>query len=207
MFLVATKKFFPDCLKLSLSLSLSKAELGAPAGLAYEISFNKFGMRICFLGLSQNIASYARRLSRRIVEHQSRLLEGPENLPASVVEAAVRSANLASNLSSQRRRRILTLLRESSAAEAAVEGIAFFKSCSGGVCISQGDLLPKETINLLGDLKGIFRTVTGTNVKQSPALPEVEDIIYPARWIPRSASSCTIAGASLVSDACGRVPR
>ena len=32
-------------------------ELGAPAGLAYKISYNKYGMRVSFLGLSQSIAS------------------------------------------------------------------------------------------------------------------------------------------------------
>jgi insulysin len=184
-----------------------QAELGAPAGLAYEISFNKFGIRICFLGLSQNIASYARRLSRRVIEHQTRLLENPGKMSPLVVDAAIRSADRASNISPQRRRQILSLLRESTAVEAAVEGIAFFESCSGGVCFTQGDLLPKETASLLGDLKVIFRSVTGANVRPVPTVPKVEDIIYRANWIPRSASSCTIAGARLVSDACGRVPR
>lgn len=194
--------------KMSLEYTISDlAELGAPAGLAYEISFNKFGMRVSFLGLSQNIASYTRRLSRRIVEHQSRLLEGPEKLPPSVVDAAVRSAGLAVNISPQRKRQILSILRESSAADAAVEGVAFFKSCSGGVCFTQGDLLPKEAAAILGDVKAIFRKVIGSNVRPNPAVPEVEDLIYRASWIPRSASSCTIAGASLVSNPCGRVPR
>ena len=210
-----------------------QAELGAPAGLAFEISFNKFGMRICFLGLSQNIASYSRRLSRRIVQHQTRLLTGPDKLPSTVVESAIRSANRAPNLSAQRRRKIVMLLRDSSPADAAVEGklatgsqareilqsnvnlflpdvckgIAFFKSCSGGVCFSNGDLLPTEAASLLGDLKSIFRTVTGSNVRPVPAVPNAEDINYRPTWIPRSASSCSIAGASLISDACGRVPR
>merc|ERR1719469_1621751 len=31
------------------------AALGAPGGLAYDVSFNKFGLRICFLGISQNL--------------------------------------------------------------------------------------------------------------------------------------------------------
>ena len=171
-----------------------QAELGAPAGLSYEISFNKFGMRICFLGLSQNISSYARRLSRRIVQHQTRLLNGPERLPSSIVESAMRSANRAPNLSPQRRRKILNLLRNSSAFEAAVEGLAFFKSCSGAVVVAQGDLLPTEVVSLLGDLKSIFRSVTGNNVGRS-AIPEVEDIMYRPNFIPRSASSCVIAGA------------
>jgi hypothetical protein len=164
-------------------------------------------MRISFLGLSQNIASYARRLSRRIVDHQTKLLNEAERLPPSIVEAAIRSANRAINISPKRRRSVLNLLRESTAVDAAVEGIAFFKSCSGGVCFTQGDILPKEAASLLGDLKGIFRAVTGANVRPIPAVPEVADLIYKPNWIPRSASSCTIAGASLISDACGRVPR
>jgi insulysin len=194
--------------KMSLEYTLADlAELGAPAGLAYELSFNKYGMRVCFLGLSQNIASYARRISRRVVEHQSRLLEGPERLPLSVVEAAARSASRAAGISPQRKRQILKIINDSSAVESAVEGIAFFKSCSGGVCFTQGDLLPKEAAGILGDLKTIFRKVTGANVRPNPAVPDVDDIIYRANWIPRSASTCTIAGASLVSNPCGRVPR
>jgi insulysin len=194
--------------KMSLEYAMTDlAELGAPAGLAYEISFNKFGMRVCFLGLSQNIASYARRICRRIVEHQSRLLESSEKLPVSVVEAASRSASRAPRVSPQRKRQILKILKDSSAIDAAVEGIAFFKSCSGGVCFTQGDLLPKEASAILGDLKSIFRKVIGVNVRPNPAVPDVDDIIYRANWIPRSASTCTIAGASLVSNPCGRVPR
>ena len=194
--------------KMSLEYALSDlAELGAPAGLAYEISFNKYGMRLSFLGLSQNIASYARRISRRIVDHHSRLLEGPENLSFSVVDAAARTAVRASGVSPQRKRQILRILKESSAVDAAVEGIAFFKSCSGGVCFTQGDLLPKEGSGLLIDLKSIFRRVIGVNARPNPALPDVEDIIYRPKWIPRSASTCSVAGASLISNPCGRVSR
>lgn len=141
------------------------------------------------------------------MEHQSRLLEGSDRLPPSVVEAAVRSAARARNISLQRKRQIMSLVRQSSATDAAVEGVAFFKSCSGGVCFTQGDLLPKEAAAILGDLKTIFRKVIGSNVRPNPAVPEVEDLIYRADWIPRSASSCTISGASLVSYPCGRVPR
>lgn len=162
---------------------------------------------MCFLGLSQNIASYTRRICRRIVDHQSRLLEGPEKLPSSVIDAAIRSAYRAANVSSQRKRQIINILRESSATDAAVEGIAFFKSCSGGVCFTQGDLLPREAASILGDVKTIFRKVVGSNNVRPNAVPEVDDLIYRANWIPRSASSCSIAGASLVSNPCGRVPR
>jgi insulysin len=194
--------------KVSFAYSVADlAELGAPAGLAYELSFNKFGMRICFLGLSQNIASYARRICRRLVDHQTRLLEGSDTFPSAVVDSAARNSVRIANISPQRTKLILNLLRESSATEAALEAISLFQSCSGGVCISQGDMLPKETAALLGDLKGIFRSVTGVNVKPVPASPEIQDIIYQPVWIPRSASLCSIAGASFVSDPCGRVPR
>lgn len=171
------------------------------------MSFNKFGMRICFVGLSQNIASYARRFCRRFVEHQTRLLEGPESLSPLVVETALRKANGGINMSALRRRRIVSLLQEASAVDVAVEGIAFLKSCSGGVCFTQGDLTPREAVALLGDLKTILRKATGSNVKPTPAIPEVGDLTYRANWIPRSASSCTIPGANLVSNPCGRVPR
>ena len=163
-------------------------------------------MRICFLGLSQNIASFARRLSRRIVAHQSRLLEGPDRLPSEVVESAVRNVNRARGLSPRRRKLFIDILRSSTSADAAVEGISFFKSCSGGVCFSQGDLLPKETVALLADLKVIYRSVTGTNEKIS-GVPDKEDILYRPLWIPRSASPCSIPGATLLFDACGRLPR
>jgi insulysin len=125
--------------KTSLELALTDlAELGAPAGCAYEVTFNNYGMRICFLGLSQNIGSYARRISRRIAEHQAKLLEGPEKFPLSVVEASIRNANRAANISPRRRKQTVTLLQESSTTESAIEATAFFKSCRGGVCFSEG---------------------------------------------------------------------
>jgi hypothetical protein len=183
-----------------------QAELGAPGGLAYELSFNSYGLRISLLGLSQNIGSYARRLCRRLVAHQSRLLEGPERLPSVVIDTAIRNVNR-SPLSSRRKKLLADAIREASAVDAAVEGVSFFKSCSGGVCFSQEDLLPKETVALLGDLKVIFRSVTGSNVRPVPAAPELEALLYRAAWKPRSASSCSVSGAILISDACGRVSR
>ena len=183
------------------------AELGAPAGLAYEISFNKFGMRVSFLGLSQNIASYARRISRRMVDHQNRLLEGSEKLSNLVIEASIRNTNRF-RMSSKRKNLVVNLLQETTATDAAREAIAFFQSCSGAVCFAQGDMLPSEALSLLADLKKIFRKVIGSNVSPTPAIPDIEgDLMYRANWIPRSASSCTIPGASLISNPCGRVPR
>lgn len=250
-----TRFYLTVCKKISLEAALSDlAELGAPAGLAYEISFNKYGMRICFLGLSQNVPSYARRISRRVVEHQTKLLESGESFPLPIVEASIRSATRSTNMSPRRKKQIIGLLRDASPIDSAVEGIAFFKSCRGGVCFSQGknmngyfpnflsllpntndpltgDLLPKETIALMSDLKEIFRKgkgshvisvllkvhfliyhlplilVTGSNIRPTIFVPALEDITYRPNFVPRSASSCTVSGSSLISDACGRVPR
>ena len=163
-------------------------------------------MRICFLGISQNIASYARRICRRIVRHQTALLENPEKFKSNIEEAAIQTA-MRAKISPQRRTQVITSIREATTSDAALEGIAFFRSCSGGICFSQGDMLQREAADVLADLKSIFRSVTGSNVSPVPAVPEIEDIIYRPFWIPRSASSCTIPGANLVSDACGRIPR
>jgi insulysin len=193
--------------RISLEYALSDlAELGAPAGLAYEISYNKFGMRVCFLGLSQNIASYSRRLCRRIVDHTNQLLEGPDQIPDLIIDASIRNTNRF-RMSSRRKRLVLNTLRQTTASDAAREGTSFFNSCSGGVCFAQGDMLPSEALSLLADLKKIFRQTTGANVLPFPAVPDVDDLLYKANWIPRSASVCTISGATLISNPCGRVPR
>mmetsp|Transcript_1206 Transcript_1206/g.3052 ORF Transcript_1206/g.3052 Transcript_1206/m.3052 type:complete len:296 (+) Transcript_1206:2-889(+) len=193
--------------RISLEYALvDLSELGAPGGLAYEISYNKYGMRVAFLGLSQNIASYARRIGRRMVDHTNQLLEGPEQISEIVREAAIRNTNRF-RMSPKRKALVTNTLKQTTASDAAREGTRFFASCSGAVCFSQGDLLPAETLSLMADLKEIFRKTTGVNVRPSPAVPEVSDLLYRANWIPRAASVCTIAGASLVSNPCGRVPR
>lgn len=193
--------------RISLEYALvDLAELGAPAGLAYDISYNKYGMRVAFLGLSQNIASYARRIGRRMVDHTSQLLEGPEQIPNYVIDASIRNTNRF-RMSPKRKAVVTNTLKQTNASDAAREGTAFFKSCSGAVCFSKGDLLPAETLSLLADLKDIFRKTTGINVRPAPAVPEVEDLLYRANWIPRAASVCTVPGSSLISNPCGRVPR
>lgn len=193
--------------RITLESSLvDLAELGAPAGLAYEISYNKFGMRISFLGLSQNISSYARRIARRVIDHTNQLLEGSDEVERKVIETAIRNTNRF-RMFPNRRQRIVNALRQVKATDAAREGTAFFQSCSGAVCFSQGDLLPAESLALLADLKEIFRKTTGTNVRPTPAIPEVEDLLYRADWMPRAASVCSIPGSVLVSNPCGRVPR
>lgn len=192
--------------KLSFEVAvMDLAELGAPGGLAYDVSFNKFGLRLTFLGISQNLPSYARRLCRRLVKHHFQLLDGPEIFPRSLTTAAVNSANRAPNISPQRRRRIVSSLRRSTAYEAATEGIAFLRSCNGAVCFAQGDLLSKEANDLVGDLQQIFASSSGT--RGPSAVPDISDLLYRPMWKPRGASSCTLPGMALLSDACGRLPR
>ncbi len=193
--------------RLTLDASMvDLAELGAPAGLAYEISYNKYGMRVAFLGLSQNLASYARRISRRMIDHNNQLLEGTEEVDPKIIEAAIRNTNRF-RMAPNRRSRIIGSLKQTTASDAAKEGTAFFQSCCGAVCFSQGDLLPAESLALLADLKEIFRKVTGTNVRPAPAIPQVEDLLYRTNWLPRAASVCSLPGSPLVSNPCGRVPR
>lgn len=62
-------------------------------------------------------------------------------------------------------------------------------------------------MSLLADLKGIFRKGMGLGIGIGVAVPDIEDIVYRPSWIPRSASSCSVSGSSLISDACGRIPR
>jgi insulysin len=193
--------------RISLEYDLVElSELGAPAGLAYEISYNNYGMRVAFLGLSQNLPSYARRIARRMIDHTNQLLEGPEEIDPKVLEASIRNTNRF-RMAPNRKQQVVGSLRQTTALDAAREGTAFFRSCSGAVCFSQGDLLPTESLAVLADLKEIFRKATGTNVSPTPVIPEVKDLLYRAKWIPRAASVCAIPGASLVSNPCGRVPR
>ena len=198
---------YAEVWRISLEYALvDLAELGAPAGLAYDISYNNYGMRVAFLGLSQNLASYSRQIASRMIDHTNQLLEGPEEFPSQVLETAIRNTNRF-RMNASRKQQICSILRQTTALDAAREGTAFFRSCGGAVCFSQGDLLPAESLAILADLKDVFRKVTGTNVRPNPAIPEVEDLLYRANWMPRAGSVCTIPGAILVSNPCGRVPR
>jgi hypothetical protein len=96
-------------------------------------------------------------------------------------------------------------LRRASAYEAAAEGIAFLRSCTGGVCFAQGDLLYSEVMGLLEDLKMIIEPSLGQSRVSKAATPEITDLLYKSNWKP--SGSCSISGVSLVSDACGRLPR
>lgn len=200
-----------ELFKISFEYAISDlAELGAPGGLAYDVSFNKYGMRLAFMGVNQNLPSYARRFCRRLVEHPSALLAGPEFFSSRITNAAVASARRTRSFSQQRRNTIVSSLRGSTAYEAAAEGIAFLRSCSTAVCFAEGDWsTTREVLNLQSDLEEIFAPFLSPFSRSAsiPALPSLDDLIYKPVWKPRFGSPCTLAGISLISDACGRVPR
>jgi hypothetical protein len=190
-------------------------------------------MRLCFLGISQNLASYSRRFCRRLAQHHKDLLEGPEMLDKSITDAAVYAATRTKGLSPLRKREIEKFLRSSSAYETATEvrhsvllahglllgalelircayqAIAFYKSVRGGCAFALGDLLPSETSVLFNDLQSIFKGELGSRGKsETPTyVPTIDDLIYTPVWKPRFGSSCSVPGIPLLSDACGRVPR
>ena len=182
------------------------AELGLPAGLAYDVSFNKFGMRLCFLGISQNIASYAKRFCRRLVRHHERLAK-VRAIDPSVTSMAVTDATRQSGVSTIRKGQIINAIRSSTPQQAAAEGVAFLASCQGAVCLAQGDLLPKEATDLTRDIKLVFGPAidTGPNASE-PAVPSLQSILYKPMWKPRS-TICLIPGVPLICNACGRIPR
>ena len=194
--------------KLSFETAINDlVELGAPAALAYDISFNKYGMRLAFLGISQNIGSYVRRICRRLVQHSLQLLEGPEMLPSSVTSTAMGHAETMPGLSAYRRNVTISNLRRSTAYEAVAEGIAFLRSCNGADCYAQGNLLQSEILDLLEDVENIFADSINNRPSSQTIVPPIEDTDYPPMWKPRAASICSISGSGLIIDACGRLPR
>ena len=78
-------------------------------------------MRVCFLGISQNLPSYARRVCRRLIKHHRDLLNGQEFFESLVTDKALFDAKRASGVSNVRKRQIETILKDTSAYEAATE--------------------------------------------------------------------------------------
>jgi len=186
------------------------AELGANGGLAYDVSFNKYGLRFAFLGVSQTLPSYVRRMIRQFVSVSPELLQGSEFLSPTITNMAIEKARREPGLSASRRRVVISNLRSATAYDAASEGIAFLRSCTGTVSFAQGDLLRIESIELVEQLQDILSGSLGPRARsptEAPATPALEDILYRPIWKPRSASSCSVAGVPLISDACGRIPR
>jgi hypothetical protein len=130
-------------------------------------------------------------------------------LKAIVVERTIFDASRQTGLSPLRKRQIEGVIRQGSAQEVSREGKAFLASCSGALCLVQGDILPKEAISLIGELKALFDAVKSQSdeVTMQPAVPELADILYTPFWKPRSASLCSIPGVQLISNSCGRIPR
>jgi len=182
------------------------AELGAPAGLAYDLSFNEYGLRICFRGLSQTLPSYARRFSRRLVQHHARIVEGSVAIGSATKRVAVSQARRLQG-SPLRKRQIIGNLITSSSLDAASEGLYFLNSCEGGLGFAQGDILPNEAIQLCKELKSIFSKVATENYRV-PLQPNLKEILAPKPyWKPKTSSPLLIPGVALISDACGRVQR
>ena len=129
-----------------------------------------------------------------------------DQIPDNIIEASIRNINRF-RFPPQKKSFIQNTIRQTNALAVAREGTGFFKSCSGAVCFTEGDLLPSEAYALLADLREIFRKTIGVNVRPAPTIPEVDDLLYRADWLPRGASICSIPGASLISNPCGRVPR
>lgn len=187
------------------------AELGSIGGLAFDLSFNPYGLRLAVLGIRRTLPSFTRRLVRKLVDHSLELLQGPEYFPSSLTALTVQSTQRARNLSPRRRRVIMSNLRRTTAYEAATEGVAFLRSCHGGVCFAQGDLVSEEVSELLEDLQRILEPAVSTRSSSSSqsasAVPGIDDLLYRPNWKPRTSISCSIPGVVLVSDACGRVKR
>jgi insulysin len=185
------------------------AEQGASGGLAYETRFNQYGMRISFMGPSQTLQSYAKRMMQLLVEHQMQLLKGKRSLRNRSI--AIADANKATDLSLVRRKSIINTLQKAKQYDVALEGIFFLRSCSDAVCFSQGDVTPDETRELLDDLRQILAGSVGgrSNRGKDPLLeiPSIDDLINLPTWKPRNASPCYVPGVSLMSDACGRILR
>jgi insulysin len=196
--------------KLAFEMALSDlAELGASGGLAYEVSFNKFGLRLSFLGIRQTIPSYTRRIARVLAGLHNELLDGPETLPREITSSAISTASKVPGLSPARRRLLISNLRSSTAYEAASEGLSFLRSVTGVIAFGDG-LSRSSLMGLVGDVQDILKKSMGNSVQNlstSTTIPTVSDLVYKPTWKPRYASSCSISGASLISNACGRIPR
>ncbi|KAL7538681.1 hypothetical protein ACHAWF_006181 [Thalassiosira exigua] len=184
---------------------LDLAELGATAGIAYETSLNTAGLRICFRGVSQTLPSYVRRFLRRLVQYHSKLLDGSTKVKASVYQRAISEANRSPKINRLQKQQIIDTTQQVSDKDIARQGLFFLKCTSGLTLISQGDVLPNESLKLLGDLQQIFKGFC--NADGFLVEPDLRNFLYRPFWKPRDASPCLLPGLSLISDSCGRIPR
>jgi insulysin len=182
------------------------AELGAAAGIAYETSLNRSGLRLCFRGVSQTLPSYVRRFCRRLVQHHVKLLDGSTKIAESVRHLASAIADRSPQMTRAEKDYVATFVTGVSEREVANEASFFLKCTIGGFLISQGDVIPRESLKLLSELQFIFRDYTKAS-KMFVVNPDLRDLMYKPVWKPKDSSPCLLPGVALISDACGRVPR
>lgn len=184
---------------------LNLAELGAIAGIAYETSMNTSGLRLCFRGPSQTLSSYVRRFCRKFVQHHVKLLDGSIQLTESVYERAITDAKRSPEINQQQKQDVIDTAQQVTETEVGEHGLFFLKCTTGGMLISQGDVLPNESMKLVAEIQDVFR---GFGEADGFAVqPDLRDLLYKPVWKPRDASLCLLPGISLISDACGRIPR
>lgn len=187
------------------------AELGASAGLKYELSFNAHGMRIAFTGLSQSLPEYTRRFAAVLSAHAAGA-GAPRRAAALPVRAAVAQLERApapawSSGWQVRREGVRAALSAARPADVRAEGAALWASVRGTLTVAQGDLLPAEALALADDFSTRAGVPSGGGSPPS-AWPSVRSVLYPPRWLPaRTGDACLLPGIQLVADACGRVPR
>jgi len=184
---------------------LDLARLGSTAGIAYETSMNTAGLRISFRGVSQTLPSYIRRFCRRFVQHHSKLFDGSTKISQSVYQRAISDANRSPKINRLQKQQVVDTTMQVSEKDVAKQGLFFLRCTNGGYLISQGDVLPNESLKLLSDLQYIFQgfgSADGFSVQ-----PDLHDLLYRPFWKPRDASPCLLPGISLISDSCGRIPR
>ena len=192
--------------KLCLEAGLAEiGELGAPGGLAYDVSYNQFGIRFSFLGVSSTLSSYIRRMMRGVAVFNT---QHPVLAP-SIRSQAIRSARKARGLSPIRRRIIISNLRACSMQQVEDEGNRLLKSITGVISFSQGAFDLEETEAVTIEVKKILQsTIPEIDTTLQPsAIPLLPDLTYKPTWKPRFASGCFVAGVPFVADACGRVKR
>ena len=185
---------------------LNLAELGAIAGIAYETSMNKSGLRLCFRGLSQTLPSYVRRFCRKLVQHHTKLLDGSIQLTESVYERAIADAKRSPEINQQQKQDVIDTVKQVTEKEVGEHGLFFLKCTTGGILISQGDVLPNESMKLVAEIQDLF---SGFGEADGFAVqPDLRDLLYKPVWKPRDASLlCLLPGITLISDGCGRIPR
>jgi insulysin len=184
---------------------LDLAELGAAAGISYETSMNSAGLRLCFRGLSQTLPSFVRRFCRRLVQHHIKLLDGSTRISESVRLSAVSDANRSPKINRLQKLQMSDSARQVTEKDVATQGLFFLRCTSGGRLIAQGDVVPSEAFELLSELQFVFKEFG--NSDGFSVHPELTELLYKPFWKPRDASPCLLPGISLISDACGRIPR